>query len=154
MRLSGAVLCVSAMVIGIFAFPSAVDLAAELTGRGVERTIRVVSVAGDPGSQVIVPVEIDSGGNEVGLQFTLIFNPAVLSISNISTGDPGGPNPDVMLGSGAPPGTALTINATQAPTGRIGILVDSNNAFQASPPARQIATFRFTINPGAPAGMT
>lgn len=113
------------------------------------RNVRFVSVSGAPGSQVIAAVELDSQNDEAAIQFSLNFNPAILSISGVSSP---AINPDVTLGSGVPAGSSLTVNGNQVGSGRIGILVDSSNTFAAG--TRQVATFRFTINPAAPGGAT
>lgn len=76
------------------------------------------------------------------MQFSFSFNTAILS------------SPVVALGSGVPPGTALTVNPNDIAFGRIGILVDSTSTFAASPPARQVVTVTFNVAPGAPLGPT
>ncbi len=115
-----------------------------------QRIVRVGAASGVPGGQVIVPIELESQGNEFAGQFTLNFDPLAMSISSVS---PSG-NPDVMLGTGTQPGTSLAVNGLQAPLGRIGIIFDSLNPFQSSPPARQVATFRFSIAASAALGCT
>jgi len=89
-----------------------------------------------------VPIEMDSFGNEAAIQVSVSWNPAILT------------SPVVTLGSGAPAGSALTINPTQVGSGRIGILVDSAFTFAASPPAREVVVITFTIAAGAPLGPT
>ena len=106
------------------------------------RVVRVVSAIGSPGGPVIVPIEIDSLGNEAAIQFSISWDPAILS------------NPVVGLGSGAPAGSALTTNPNQVASGRLGILVDSSNTFTLSPPARQVVTVTFAVAAGAPFGPT
>lgn len=115
------------------------------------RNVNLGAVSGAPGTQVILPVELESMGDEAAIQFSLSFNPAILSISGISSP---AINPDVTIGTGVPAGSSLTVNGNQVGIGRIGILVDSGNTFAASPPNRQVVTFRFTINAAAPAGTT
>lgn len=114
-------------------------------------TVIAVGGTAQAGTQFTVNIDLESGGDEVAGSFTVNFDPAKLSISNISSPQA---NPDVTLGSGVPAGTALTVNATQAASGRVGILVDSTNAFTASPPNRQVVRLRFTIAAGASAGST
>lgn len=104
------------------------------------RVITVVSTSAEAGSQVVVSVEIDSQGDEVASSFTLGFDPAVLS------------DPVVTLGSGAPGGASLSINANQAASGRLGVLVDSANPFLSSPPDRQLVAVAFTVAPDAELG--
>jgi hypothetical protein len=100
------------------------------------RIVSVVSTFALPGSEVTLPVEFKSLGDEVALSFSINFDPSTLS------------NPRVFLGSGVPSGTTLTINPNQAAQGKIGILVDSGNRFSASPPARQIVNLTFTVAAG------
>ena len=108
----------------------------------VTRTFRVVSVSAAPGSQVLVKIELDSMGDEVATSFSLNFDQTKLS------------SPTVSLGADVPPGTALTVNANQAANGRVGILIDSSNAFAASAPPRHAVSFRFNVAAGAAGGQT
>lgn len=112
-------------------------------------TVSIVGGSGLPGTQVTISVELESGGDEVAGGFSLNFDQAKLSISSNSTPVA---NPDITLGTGVPPGMALTVNATKAASGRVGVLFDSSSSFTASPPNRQVVNFRFTILGGAPAG--
>jgi len=98
-----------------------------------ERKISVVSTAAQRGTQVTVAVEMDAQGDEVAASFTLSYDPLVLS------------NPVVSLGSGVPAGTSVTVNPDQTINGRLGIVVDSINAFASSPPSRQVVNVRFTV---------
>jgi len=104
------------------------------------RILKVVSTSAEAGSQVMVSIEIDSQGDEVAASFTVNFDPAVLS------------NPVVTLGTGAPGGASLSVNANQATSGRLGILVDSDNPFLSSPPDRQVIAVAFTVAPDAALG--
>lgn len=114
-------------------------------------TVSIVGVSGLPGTQVTIAIELESGGDEVAGGFSLNFDQTKLSISGVSSPSA---NPDVTLGTGVPPGMALTVNATQVGSGRIGVLFDSSNPFTISPPNRQVVRFRFTILGGAAAGDT
>lgn len=55
-----------------------------------------VSAAIQPGEQVDVVIELNGASNVYGLQFDLIFNPAVLSVVDA---DPGIPGVQISLGS-------------------------------------------------------
>lgn len=141
-RRSLVVLCATALVVTTFFLGTNVTRKTlaqteEPTGG---RTVSVISTEGEAGSQVTVSIEMDSQGDEVALSFTLLFDPTVLS------------NPVVALGSGAPAGANLAVNATQAGAGRVGLLVDSANPFIVSPPNRQVVTVTFTILSDAPLG--
>lgn len=87
-----------------------------------------------------MPVELDSLGNEAATSLSINFDTSILT------------NPTVAIGNGVPLGTALTPNPNQIAQGRYGVLVDSTNTFTASPPARQVVTFTFTVAPGTPVG--
>ena len=139
----GVMLCLTAF--GVNTISTSAQLkSAENTGSSplVNRTFRVVSTTAPPGTQVIVKVELDSTGDEVATSFTLNFDPTKLS------------GPTVTLGADVPPGTALTVNANQAASGRVGILVDSGNSFLVSGPPRHVVSFRFNVAAGAVAGQT
>lgn len=115
-----------------------------------QRVVRAVGATGAPGTQIFVSIDLDAIGDEVAGSFSVTFDQTKLSISGISSPTP---NPDVTLGTGVPAGTAITVNAQQVASGRIGFLVDSNNQFTAGP-SRQIVRLRFTIAANAPAGPT
>src|SRR5687767_9610709 len=106
------------------------------------RTLRVVSTDSSPGGEAIVSIEFDSLGDEVAMSFSVNFDPAKLN------------TPVITLGSGAPAGTAITINQNQVANGQIGFLLDSMNAFAMSPPARQAVSIKFNVASGAAAGPT
>ena len=106
------------------------------------RTLRVVSTNASPGGEAVVSVEFDSLGNEVAMSFSVDFDPAKLT------------TPVITLGSGAPAGTAITINQNQVESGHIGFLLDSMSSFAVSPPARQAVSIKFKVAPNAPGGQT
>lgn len=104
---------------------------------GAAREIRPVRVQRN-GNQVVIAVELEAQGDEVGVGFTLNFDPAVLS------------NPtNIALGSGAA-GATLTFNDQQAGAGRLGIILDKapNDPFPAG--ARQLVTITFDVSPTNP----
>ncbi len=115
----------------------------------VGRIFRVISASGGLDTDVTVFVELDAQGNEIATQYSLNFNPAVLSISNMS-----GSNPNVTLGSGAPSGTTMTVNGSQVPAGRLGIVQNFNGGGQGAIPAgtKRIVNVTFHILPGAATG--
>lgn len=116
----------------------------------IARTVTAIGANVQPGQQVFVSIELESLGDEVAGSFTVTFDQTKLSISGISSP---ASNPDVTIGTGVPAGSALTVNGQQAANGRIGFLVDSNNAFTAGP-GRQIVRLRFTAAANAAAGPT
>jgi len=113
------------------------------------RITRLVTAGGNAGTDVTVYVEADAQGNEVATQYSLNFNPRVMSLSNVS-----GSNPDVTVGAGAPTGTTITVNASQAANGHIGIVENYNGAGTGSIKAgtKRIAAITFHILADAPTG--
>lgn len=89
------------------------------------RAVRLVPVSGPADSDVIAEIEMVAHGNEAGFQTSVHFDPAVVSISNVSGVSA---NPDIMVGSGAPAGTILNVNAESAGGGDIGIVANFNGA--------------------------
>lgn len=115
-------------------------------------TASVVGGSARAGNQFVVGIELESGGDEVGIGFTLNFDPTKLSISNISSP---GVNPDVSNGPGIPStGASLAVNANQAASGRIAIVSSSGSFYTPSPPNRLFVLFRFTVAANAPVGPT
>lgn len=100
-----------------------------ITGRDFHPTVSTT---------VTVPVEIDSQGDELATSFTLNFNPAVFS------------NPVVVLGTGAPTGSNLGINANEVASGKLGILVDSTATYVTG--TQQIIRITFNLAPNTPVG--
>lgn len=105
-------------------------------------TVTIIGASAVPGSVVTVTVELESGGDEVAGSFSVHFDASKLSPAT----------PFVALGTGVPPGTALTVNPNQTSLGRVGLLFDSSNTFTASPPNRQLVTIRFNVACNAAAG--
>lgn len=122
---------------------STIDKAAEAApAQAAGRTLRVVSTDAAPGGEAVVSIELDSMGDEVALSFSVNFDPTKLN------------TPVITLGSGAPVGTAITINQNQVASGRIGFLLDSMNSFAMSPPARQVLSIKFNVASDAVSGPT
>ena len=115
----------------------------------VGRAFRIVPTNGSAGSCVFVPLELNSQGDETGFTLSLNFDPNVLSISDVSGINQ---NPDVLLGSDAPPGSWVTVNATQVASGRIGVFLSSPTPFVAG--ARNALLFKFFVAQSAPVGST
>jgi len=113
------------------------------------RSFRVVSVDTVAGVFVFVALEMNSLGDETGFTTSLNFNPNVLSISNVSGINT---NPDVSLGTDAPAGSWLTVNATQVANGRIGVFLSSPGPFTAG--TRNVVVFKFFVAQNTPPGVT
>ncbi len=118
------------------------------------RTVKVVSATGAVGTDLFVEVELEAQGNEAGLQYSVHFDPTVLSISSVNGVNA---NPDITAGSGAPAGTNLNVNAADAANGNVGVGQNFNGA-NTNPPSvvsagtKRIARFKFHILSSAAAG--
>ena len=95
------------------------------------RELRVGIPVSDSPKTVTVPVEIRPYGDEAAVSFTLEYDATKLS------------NPQIILGDAAPEGSILTTNTNDS--GRIGIVIDSTNAFVASAMPKQFVMVRFEV---------
>ncbi len=125
----------------LIAFIAAFILFIASTGPGTTtaqgtRIVRVVNANAQAGQTVVVFVEIDSLGNEIGFQFALAFDPSVLSYVSVSPGN------------GLQPGSNLLSNATQASSGRVGFLIDAIQPLTAG--TRRLVAITFNVSPNAP----
>ena len=113
----------------------------------VTRAFRIGSVEGTRDGTVSVPVEADLAGGEIMTQFTIHFDPSVLSISDLAGTNL---NPDVLLGDALPEGTRVTVNTTDIASGDIGVIVYFNGAalypaVTAEAGTRTLVTLRFRL---------
>jgi hypothetical protein len=93
------------------------------------RSLRITSAKSER-NRLTIAVELDARGDEVGVSFSLLFDPASLI------------NPVVEMGRQAPGGALLTLNTKQVSEGRLGVLIDSERAFGRSRAGR-IVTITF-----------
>ncbi len=96
------------------------------------RTARVVPAMLVRGSQATVVIELEAEGNENALSFSLSFDPAQLSYLSAA------------VGSGAS-GAALLVNANQATSGRVGILLALPAGQTLPSGARQVVLVTFAV---------
>ena len=68
-------------------------------------------------------VDMNAVGDETQAMFTLEFDPSELTIDGTSFPDA---NPDITLGTGAPEGTTMAVNAASAATGRVTVMLNFN----------------------------
>jgi hypothetical protein len=101
------------------------------------RSISVVSQTVSPGQQAIVPIVLDSQGDETAASFSVTYDPAVLSINNTAA--------RIALGNGVPGGTTLTRNISQAANGRLGIVLDADPTTPFAAGQRQMVTITFDV---------
>jgi hypothetical protein len=96
------------------------------------RTLAVLNANTQAGQTCDIPVQMDSLGNENGVGFSLVFDPAALTFTGAT------------LGGGASGGT-LNVNDYQASSGTIGLalVLPSGSAFAAS--LNDVAVLHFTV---------
>ncbi len=101
------------------------------------RLLQVMTNSAAPGSTVTVPVSFYSEGNENALNFSLKFDPTLLS------------NPQVTLGSDTATGT-VNVNTSQTAQGHVGVQVALQQGQHFGTGAREVAkvTFAIKANPG------
>jgi uncharacterized protein (TIGR03437 family) len=104
------------------------------------RVVRVVNSSGPAGGVARVPVVIESQGDEVGLQFTLNFNPSLLTFQRAEAG------------SDAQNNQFFETNQSQIGQGRVGVLLLLRNPLQAG--SRQLVMIDFQIAGGASSGQS
>ena len=126
------------LLLGVVLSLAAFSVGTWRTGAQATRTIRAVSTTAQPGQTVTMSFELVSQGNEASTSFTVNFDPTRLS------------NPLAVLGTGAPANSALNTNPNEIAMGRLGVLVDSINAYTAG--TRQIMTITFNVAANAPNG--
>jgi hypothetical protein len=112
------------------------------------RDFRIVNASGVRGSQVVVEVEGQFAGTEFGTQYSLHFDPTVLSISNVT----GFGNPNVAPGAGAPATTTINVNAQNVAAGDIGIVENFGGTIPAG--TRRITRLTFTVLNTAALGLS
>ena len=126
------------LLLGVVLSLAAFSVGTWRTGAQATRTIRAVSITAQPGQTATMAFELVSQGNEASTSFTVNFDPTRLS------------NPVAVLGSGAPANSAVNTNPNEIAMGRLGVLVDSTNAYTAG--TRQIMTITFNVAANAPNG--
>ncbi|MGE3467402.1 MAG: FG-GAP-like repeat-containing protein [Pyrinomonadaceae bacterium] len=97
----------------------------------VRREIRVGSLNATAGDQISIPIEMISYGDEVGVGFTLEYDPLVLK------------NPHVLLENSAFAGAVLTVNDIE--NGKLGILIDATGPIMRTAIARRFLTVTFDV---------
>jgi hypothetical protein len=85
-----------------------------------------------------VAVQLDAQGDEVGIGFTLNFDPAVLSAPVVTAGADTG-------------GATITSNSAEIVAGKLGILVDRPPLTQFAAGNKRIVTISFDVAPIPPA---
>ena len=103
----------------------------------VDRGVRVESSIGRPGETVAVPITLLSKGNEQSAAFSLDFDPAVIELVGIESGEPG-----------------ITLQTAGAGTsGHFGINAFGSGGQTFTTGRRRLAVALFRINPNAPASV-
>jgi uncharacterized protein (TIGR03437 family) len=100
-------------------------------GAVTNRTVRAAPALGAAGAQVRVLIELQAQGDEHALDFSLVFDPAVLS----------NPQPETPA-AGEP---AAVLNTTQVAQGRIGLTLSLNTGQRFEAGTRQLAALIFNL---------
>ncbi len=103
------------------------------------RTTSLTDSPGDIGGSVFVPVIFNATGNEHALQFTLTYNPAILSNGRITAGPDAG-------------GGVLALNRSQEASGRLGVTLTLPGSTLFTAGVKNLLTSQFDIAPGATPG--
>ena len=103
------------------------------------RTASINDSPGDIGGSVFAPVVFNATGNEHTLQFTLTFDPALLSNGQVTPGH------DVE-------NAALTLDRSLEASGKLGVtlILSGNSVFSAG--LHDALTAQFRVSPSAPPG--
>ena len=125
--------------VAVAAAPAA-KVTAEPRSPFAPRAVRWVSPSGPVNTDVFGEVAYEAQASDTAaIQFSIHFDPAVASISNVSGVNL---NPDITLGAGAPAGTTINVNAASAAAGDIGIGLNFNGANTNPPTVITIGTKR------------
>lgn len=117
--------------------PNATSASAQLTIAA--RIVRVASVTGAPGSNVVVPVQLLAAGNENALGFSVSFDAAQLTYVS------------AVVGANAAD-ASLNPNVSAASSGRVGVaLAKPTNAVWAAG-TQEVVKFTFTLGAGVTNG--
>ena len=100
------------------------------------RTASISNSTGDIGGSVLAPVLFNASGDEHALQFTLEYNPTMLSNGQITAG------PDAS-------GAGIVLDRSMEGTGALGVTVtlQGNGVFTGG--LKNLLTAEFTVNPAA-----
>lgn len=99
------------------------------------RSLSVLPVETNAGSEIEVPVVLNGRGNEHAISFTLEYDPSSIN------------SPYVVLGDSVPIGAVLTANVIGS--GKIAILIDSTEPIAASAIPTKIVSVRFGVGKNA-----
>src|SRR5439155_13354881 len=93
----------------------------------IERFVRVVTEDELRTRSGTFGIDIDAAGDETQAMFTLEFAPGSFAVNGKSFPDT---NDDITLAADAPAGTTLALNASEARSGRITVLLNSTDAIR------------------------
>lgn len=127
-------------LVGISALTGSSNYTLEASVPG-NRLVQVTSSSAAPNSTVTVPITFYSEGNENTVNFSLLFNSALLS------------NPQVTVGADAAAAT-LNVNTTQQAQGRLGVQLALPAGQRFGTGAREIVTLKFDVAQNSGVGAT
>ena len=105
------------------------------------RQVKVAQAEGSVGRTLSVPIEIDAQGNETVLQFSLLYDPSVLSAPRLTA--------DVDTGT-----AQLSADTNQTAQGRLGVSIALPAGQRFAAGLRRVASVNFTIATGVSAATT
>ena len=108
-----------------------------MIGKGPGRMLRAGSARADIGRTVTVPIDLVAKGDEAATSFTLTFDAEKLR------------NPRISLAPGGASDAVLTVNANDAVSGKVVVLVDTGSAL-----ATQLVNVTFDVAQTATPGET
>lgn len=106
--------------------------------------LRIVSQSGSAGNTVVVPLEVDSSGNENGVTMSIQFDPSVLTYVNSTLG----------ADASSQSGTTFDRNLTQIGSGRLGLAMTLDIGVTYNPGPREVYLVTFQVNANADSGVT
>ncbi len=131
---------------------SVIEPKRELAKALAPNNLRIVSRGADRGQVIQVAVELETGGNENVVQFSIEFDPTRLSMSNVNGITKGA---DANLGSDLLDPVYST-NGQDYTAGRVGAILTRNpgTTFGPAGTTKQVVILTFTVNNLAPLGNT
>jgi hypothetical protein len=105
------------------------------------RTASITDSPGDIGGSVFAPVMFNTTGNEHGLQFTLVYDPALLSNGRITAG-------------AAAAGAAITLDRSQESGGRLGVTLTLPGTDLFAAGLQHALDAQFDVSPEVAPGVT
>jgi hypothetical protein len=105
------------------------------------RTVTINDAAGDIGGSVFAPVMLNATGNENGVQFSLVWDPALLGNGRVTAGAQAA-------------GASIVLDRSQEAAGRLGVTLTLPGGALFPAGLQHILDLQLDAAPSAPAGVT